>query len=219
MNKTQQAFRKYRFLFVIGGIAVSSVWGIHIVKGLLENHQKKAEAAASTVTVHPASPVAKMPAAKFSSTKRSTRAPQASYGTSNQTQTQLPQATMTSTSMRLHETNNATPQYVSMGTQTESFGLGKSHRAKVKETSSAMLAYGGMIYVSTPHNAVTEVGATNAAGSVMGPGPKPRRGGEPPLPDVPFPTPVPVGDVAWLLMALLAAAYAGFCYGRKKVRG
>ena len=139
--------------------------------------------------------------------------------------TPAPNAAMGSTSsgtaMRVHQTSSATLQSYggsgSGGGSTASFSK-RNSAGNGGGVSYTALAYTGAIYIPTPHNAVTAVGASeveNVAARKMG---APKRikmgGGEgewPDEPEDPAPDPeppVPVGDIPMALMAILAAAYA-----------
>ena len=123
--------------------------------------------------------------------------------------------------MRVHQTSSATLQSYggsgSGGGGTASFSK-RNSAGNGGGVSYTALAYTGAIYIPTPHNAVTAVGASeveNVAARKMG---APKRikmgGGEgewPDEPEDPAPDPeppVPVGDIPMALMAILAAAYA-----------
>ncbi len=135
------------------------------------------------------------------------------------------------TTMRMHETNKASVHAIgggaNGGSNTSSYG---NHNAAARG-SGGTIAYSGAIYLITPHNSITEVGALRAGEVVnekMGmPGKSmnsdeslnnpnnasgPRRVNG--YPDIPFPA--PIGETPWALFGLLALAFCAFRYSKTR---
>lgn len=131
--------------------------------------------------------------------------------------TARPQATMGSTSYRLHQTSSATAHVVGSGTGSASGGITSVGSSSSRGIHSTALAYSGTIYIPMVNNAITSVGAKHAdelvnqkMGIVERRRIKHEEGdGFGDLNDGPvLDPPTPVGDIAWGLMILLAVAYA-----------
>ena len=141
------------------------------------------------------------------------------------TSTPAPQATMGSVTMRLHETSSATAHNVGSGLGAGQGVMATTSGAQNNSSRgiSSTLAYSGAIYIPIINNAITSVGATEADEIVdqkMGivSRRKAKMDSTPPTnPLNPFVDPIPIGDVAWILIAILALAYAYIIY-RKRAR-
>lgn len=131
--------------------------------------------------------------------------------------------TMRSTApMRIHQTSSATVHSVGGG-NGGAFGISTTGSTTTRGILTTNSAYTGMIYMVTPHNAVTSVGAGYAEEVVnekMGIVSRRAKAGDGwseendgPVLDPPVLT--PVGDVAWEWMILLVAAYATMCGVRR----
>ena len=125
--------------------------------------------------------------------------------------TARPQATMGSTSMRIHETSSATVQHVGSGTGNAGQGVIATTSGTNKGISYSGISYGGNMLAISSSMALAAPGASNA-NELATIASAPRRAKldnvPPPTPWNPFIDPVPLGDVAWGLMILLAVAYA-----------
>lgn len=135
------------------------------------------------------------------------------------TTTPMPKATMSSTSMHIHQTSDAKVQSIGSG------GGGAlamtSHSGSSRGVSSSSSFTGSFYNIPMVDHAITKVGATNASEmastTTRAAAPEKAKRGFPDDDDDPFKDPVPVGDVAWGMMALLAIAYAYIIY-RKRTR-
>ena len=220
MNKIQQTISSYKSLFILGGILLAGIWLCGIGQSMFETSKKTKPANPGIVALQSKTSSAEMP-----TTAKSNRAIIPMHAQHNvsvaytSAYSDMPKAKMSSTSMRLHETSSA---------NVHSIGSGSGNGGGIAMTSGnnnargiQNLAYSGVIYMPIAFNAVTEVGASNAnelASTVTrASGPARAKRGFPEDDDDPFKDPVPVGDVAWPLMILLAAAYATM-RGVRKVR-
>ena len=138
--------------------------------------------------------------------------------------TPMPQATMSSTSMHIHQTSDARVQSIGSGGGGGG-ALAMTSHSHSSRSVSASSSYTGSFYIPMANKSITAVGAKSAEEVVdQKMGITSRRktedgdypGGRPdPVPDEE--DPVPVGDVAWGMMTLLAVAYAYIIY-RKRTR-
>ena len=137
-----------------------------------------------------------------------------------------PNQSMSSTStFHLHQTSSATPHSVGGGSGSTGV-LATTSSSSNRGILSTTASYSGAIYIPLPTNAITAVGATTAEEVVnqkMGIIRRARMTNEGEYPEdredpVPDEVIVPVGDVVWPLMVLLAAVYAFFCYRRRRTR-
>lgn len=217
MNKIQQTISSYKSLFILGGILLAGIWFCVIGQSMFETSKKTKPANPGIVALQSKTSSAEMP-----TTAKSNRAIIPMHAQHNvsvaytSAYSDMPKAKMGSTSMRLYETSSA---------NVHSIGSGSGNGGGIAMTSGnnnargiQNLAYSGVIYMPVAFNAVTEVGASSAneiASTVTQnseiSGPRRTTG----YPNIPFPD--PVGDVAWPLMILLAAAYATM-RGVRKVR-
>ena len=137
-----------------------------------------------------------------------------------------PNQSMSSTStFHIHQTSSATPHSVGGGSGSTGV-LATTSSSSNRGIQSTTASYSGAIYIPLPTNAITAVGATTAEEVVnqkMGIIRRARMTNEGEYPEdredpVPDEVIVPVGDVVWPLMVLLAAVYAFFCYRRHRTR-
>lgn len=140
-----------------------------------------------------------------------------------------PNQSMSSTStFHIHQTSSATPHSVGGGGSgsTGVLATTSSSSSSNRGIQSTTASYSGAIYIPLATNAITAVGATTAEEVVnqkMGIIRRARMTNDGEYPDdredpVPDEVIVPVGDVVWPLMVLLAAVYAFFCYRRRRTR-
>ena len=127
--------------------------------------------------------------------------------------------------MHIHTTSSTTMKSVGGG-GNGIFSTATNSAGQQKTGPSSALSYTGPIYIPMMNNAVTAVGASAAEEVVeQKMGIAARRatmtedgeypGGRPdPIPDEE--DPVPAGDIAWSLMVILALAYAGTLYYRRR---
>ncbi len=120
-----------------------------------------------------------------------------------------PQATMGSTSYRLHQTSSATAHVVGSGTGSAGQGAIATTSGTNKGISYSGISYGGNMLAISSSMALAAPGASraNELANVVTEAPKsigPRKVDKDPF----DPFLDPVGDVAWGLMILLAVAYA-----------
>lgn len=124
--------------------------------------------------------------------------------------TARPQATMGSTSYRLHQTSSATAHVVGSGTGNAGQGAIATTSGTNKGISYSGISYGGNMLAISSSMALAAPGATHAneiaSTTTSGPSAAPEARRVNSNPHGPFPD--PLGDVAWGLMILLAAAYA-----------
>ncbi len=220
MNKIQQTISSYKSLFILGGILLAGIWFCVIGQSMFETSKKTKPANPGIVALQSKTSSAEMP-----TTAKSNRAIIPMHAQHNVSVTytsaysDMPKAKMGSTSMRLHETSSA---------NVHSIGSGSGNGRGIAMTSGnnnargiQNLAYSGVIYMPIAFNAVTEVGASNAnemASTIASAKSENSLAGRRKLPgheEEWWLT--PVGDVAWPLMILLAAAYATM-RGVRKVR-
>ena len=137
-----------------------------------------------------------------------------------------PNQSMSSTStFHIHQTSSATPHSVGGGSGSTGV-LATTSSSSNRGIQSTTASYSGTIYIPLAMNAITAVGATTAEEVVnqkMGIIRRARMTNEGEYPEdredpVPDEVVVPVGDVVWPLMVLLAAVYAFFCYRRRRTR-
>ena len=137
-----------------------------------------------------------------------------------------PNQSMSSTStFHIHQTSSATPHSVGGGSGSTGV-LATTSSSSNRGIQSTTASYSGTIYIPLAMNAITAVGATTAEEVVnqkMGIIRRARMTNEGEYPEdredpVPDEVIVPVGDVVWPLMVLLAAVYAFFCYRRRRTR-
>lgn len=227
MSPVQTVMNNQRKKIIIGlGVVFGGLW-LMLVFYLLTGNKQPVTITPGTIAVHAPSPVAigSTPSATFRGSRKgslilhhSASAPQWSYVQ------QAPKASMTSTSMHIHQTSDAAVKTVGGGGGGNGIYAtsgGSTGSRGIRYTANV---YSGTIYVPTRHNAVTEVGASTAndvatTSSVRAAGPKRAvKDDFPVYPEdhVPDEVETPVGDVAWGLMGLLALAYACIVYNRKK---
>ena len=124
--------------------------------------------------------------------------------------TARPQATMGSTSMRIHETSSATVHVVGSGTGNAGQGVIATTSGINKGISYSGISAGGNMLAISSSLALADPGATHAneiaSTTTSGPSAAPEARRVNGNPHGPFPD--PLGDVAWGLIILLAAAYA-----------
>jgi len=119
-----------------------------------------------------------------------------------------PKATMHSTSMHLRQTSDAKVHSIGGGTANANIGAETSNGKSRKGASYSGLGFGGNMIALSAALPVTEPGASEAnelANLASAPRRAKKDGTPPPTPLNPFPD--PIGDIAWGLMLLLAAAY------------
>ena len=217
MNKIQQTISSYKSLFILGGVLLVGLWFCFFEQSMFATGKHTAPANPGVVALQSKTSSTEMP-----TTAKSNRAIIPMHAEHNVSVTytsaysDMPKAKMGSTSMRLHETSSA---------NVHSIGSGSGNGGCIAMTSGnnnargiQNLAYSGVIYIPVAFNAVTEVGASNAneLASTVTRASGPARAKK--VDDDPFdPFLDPIGDVAWPLMILLAAAYATM-RGVRKVR-
>ena len=219
MNKVQQAISTHKSLFIFGGVLMAGLWIGIIGKSMFENNKKTAPANPGIVAVQSHTSSAALPTTEKS--RRAIIPMHAQRHTTAVTTTAhhaLPEAKMTSTSMRLHETSDAKAQVIGSGAGTAT-GNGISSSNQTRGIYSTALSYGGSMLALSSSVTLAAPGASNAnemanvvSNSETPTGPRRTNG----YPNIPFPD--PVGDVVWPLMILLAAGYAFFCYRRHRTR-
>ncbi len=133
--------------------------------------------------------------------------------------TARPQATMGSTSYRLHQTSSAIAHVVGSGTGNARQGVIATTSVANRGISYSGISYGGNMLAISSSMALAAPGATHAneiaSTTTSGPSAAPEARRVNGNPHGPFPD--PLGDVAWGLMILLAAVYATM-RGVKRVR-
>ena len=118
-----------------------------------------------------------------------------------------PKATMHSTSMHLRQTSDAKVHSIGGGTANANIGAAVSSGKSSKGASYSGLGFGGNMFVMSSSLALATPGALQANELTDVEGPKGKNGmvKTTGLPEEPFRD--PIGDIAWGLMLLLAAAY------------
>lgn len=221
LSPAQQATAGRNKKIVIGlGVIAFGLWIALVLYIMTENKNAQVTTQPSIVTVHSPSPVAtnNMPTANFHYSS-----PKIQYQTTYSTpKWSLPSTPLGSSSMRIHQTSDASVHSVGGGGNSFGIATTNGHSNQGKGINYTAVAYSGAIYIPTVSNAITEVGAREAGDvSQQKIGAPIRRqvmtdDGEYPedRPD-PVPDETPIGDVTWWLMALLAAAYATMCVARR----
>lgn len=214
MTETQIKLRKIRLTCIciglIGILALSIYSAYYILHKPPFVKEPLREAKVSIAPVHAPAPTA--PRVYTGMRYGSLRLSGGSYSYSFTPKSLLPNASMGSTSMRIHQTSDATVHQIGgggggMGIATTSGG----------SNSGRGINYSGAIYVASM-SAVTAVGASTATSmasttvtSEPAAAPEARKVGG--STGIPFPD--PIGDVAWPLMALMAIGYALFLYRKR----
>ena len=118
-----------------------------------------------------------------------------------------PKATMHSTSMHLRQTSDAKVHSIGGGTANTNIGAAVSSGKSSKGASYSGLGFGGNMFMMSSSLALATPGALQANELTDVEGPKGKNGmvKTTGLPEEPFRD--PIGDIAWGLMLLLAAAY------------
>lgn len=216
MKKIQHIVSTHKSLFILGGVLLVGLWFCFFGQSMFATGKHTAPANPGIVAVQSnASSVTLPTTSKFRSTlipMHAQKEEAIAYTTSYH---DMPKAKMTSTSMRIHETSNAQVHAVGSGN-----GNGVGNNTSAYSSSNGRdyigLGYGGNMMVISSSLALAAPGASHAnemANIVTThenpTGPR-RVNGDPfdPFLD-------PVGDVAWALMALLAATYAFIIYRRR----
>lgn len=213
INETQIKLRKIRLtcicLGLVGLLALSIFSAYYILHRPPFVKEVRVESHVSIAPVHAPAPTA--PRVYTGMRYGSLRLSGGSYSYSFTPKSLLPNASMGSTSMRIHQTSDATVHQIGgggggMGIATTSGG----------SNSGRGINYSGAIYVASM-SAVTAVGASTATSLATTvteePAAAPDRRRVDHNPHGPFPD--PVGDVAWPLMALMAIGYALFLYRKR----
>lgn len=229
MSPVETVMREQRKKIILAaGIIFAGLW-LTLVAYLLTADKQPVTINPGTVAVHAPSAVAvgSTPSATFNGSRKggallrhTASAPQWSYVQP------APKASMSSTSMRIHQTSSATVHSIGGGGGGGMYttsGGGNGGRG-IRYTANA---YSGSIYIPTTHNSVTEVGASTAndvttSSSVRAAMPRriktAKKDGIPGYNEDPDPDEIetPIGDVAWGLMLLLAAGYGYHVFLRKR---
>ena len=221
METIQQPTSKRKRLFIITlMVIVCCLWSLLALYAILGGKEDNSIYAPNVVYTAPAAPVSSGSSPAFYSGSR--RSGSLMYHHSAPTYTQAPATTMRSTSSapvaRVYQTSNATVRSYGGGGTGGAVNTFSRRQNNGSGVSYAAYNYSGVIYLPTRSNAVTAVGAkeaANVAAQKMG---APRRirmdngeGEYPVVPEDPAPDPeppVPAGDLPWLMMLLLAGAYA-----------
>jgi len=220
MLKTKQQRKRFAIcvLIVFGG-----VWLLLLMSVLLSSKEPK---------VFVTGPGVSFPPKVFTTPATDYRAPRLSFksvvrhnqyvhASSSYNGAAMPKATMSSTSaIKVYTTSSATVNNVGSGNAT-SGGNAVSSTSIVSRVQSSAIAYTGAIYVPTLRNAVTPVGATQAAEVTSSRSALPSRRttddgqlpgyNEDPEPDEEI---VPIGNGLWALL-LLALGYGAVLLRRK----
>ena len=229
ISPVQRAISLRHKHIVIGvGVLVAGLWVLLVMYLLKASHN-------ATTEVHPGA-VAVTSAPTFNSNSTVTLSGSRPSATSllhhKVSSTQMvyrsvtPNQSMSSTStFHIHQTSSATPHSVGGGSGSTGV-LATTSSSSNRGIQSTTASYSGTIYIPLATNAITAVGATTAEEVVnqkMGIIRRARMTNEGEYPEdredpVPDEVIVPVGDVVWPLMVLLAAVYAFFCYRRRRTR-
>lgn len=229
ISPVQRAISLRHKHIVIGvGVLVAGLWVLLVMYLLKESHN-------ATTEVHPGA-VAVTSAPTFNSNSTVTLSGSRPSATSllhhKVSSTPMvyrsvtPNQSMSSTStFHIHQTSSATPHSVGGGSGSTGV-LATTSSSSNRGIQSTTASYSGTIYIPLAMNAITAVGATTAEEVVnqkMGIIRRARMTNEGEYPEdredpVPDEVIVPVGDVVWPLMVLLAAVYAFFCYRRRRTR-
>ena len=216
MKKIQHIVSTNKSLFILGGVLLVGLWFCFFEQSMFATGKHTAPTNSGIVALQSKTSSAEMP-----TTAKSNRAIIPMHAQHNVSVTytsaysDMPKAKMGSTSMRLHETSSANVHSIGSGN-----GNGVGNNTSAYSSSNGRdyigLGYGGNMMVLSSSLALAAPGASHAnemANIVTThettTGPR-RVNGDPfdPFLD-------PVGDVAWALIALLAATYAFIIYRRR----
>ncbi len=214
MSPIEIAMQLQRKHIILGaGIVFFGLW-LCLVAYFLFGEKTPAPVNPGTVAVRSASPVA-TPNAPTVSLKapRSSVAPMLHHSAPIYSFIPVPttpKATMSSTSVRMHQTSDASVQSVGSGGGSGSIATtsGSSNGGRGIRTSS--ISYGGNMLALSTSTVVTAPGASEAnelATMASAPSRVRKDASPPPTPVNPFTDPTPIGDVAWVLMLLLTIGW------------
>ena len=224
---TSAIIRKSSF-FLLGGMTVAAGWGAMAIGDIFEK-MSQPQPGNNPVAIHAAAPTLKESnsSVPFVSTSRmrTSRRGMAAPAMAGDNPTQLPSATMGSTSLFHHSGSIAMPSGSNRSITADNGGNGNmtvhSTAEEAKRTSG--ISRGGNLLALASATMITSPGASRAndisgvSTSSTTPG-RPRRVTD--NPGIPFPDPeVPVGPIPFVFISLLAiayAAYAAFCHRRKR---
>lgn len=211
--------KKHRTLIIGIGIVLGVGWFILMLYALSAERAPQTEVnpgaiAAASVKQH-AEEEKNTPTPTVKMTRIATPSPIRHHVAPPAVSNDLPKAQMGSVSMRIHETSNATVQHIGSGMASTYGATTSNGKSSSRGVHSTALAYSGAIYIPMTNNAITSVGATEAgdlASQKMGIAARRMKKtddgvlpgyNEDPVPD----EDAPIGNIAWGLMLLLAAAY------------
>ena len=219
ISPVQQAISNRNKKIVIGaGVIFAGLWAMLVAYLLMESRKDYSVAQPGIVAVHAPSPTAiNAPTARF----RSTNIPPILHQVNTPQKpawSLLPATPMTSTSMHIHQTSDASVQNLGSGMGVTNAATNGNSGTSGRGIQSSGIAYSGMIYIPTAHNAVTAVGAGNANydAAVLAQADTPEKNLKTTNADPDEPFLDPIGDVTWALLSLLALAYAYVVYNRRK---
>ena len=216
-TKPLKIMRKHKYLAIVISIVVGTIW-LSLVMYTISIGRNTAKVISPTIvatsSVHQTS-TGVSAVTPFKATSSSF----IQHVTPAATSTPAPQATMGSTSMRLHETSGATAHNVGSG-------LGAGQGVMVTTSGSqrgiayAGLGFGGNMLALSSALPITKPGA-GRANEIASTTLSEERNATPGVHRTPVnpwdPFLTPLGDVAWILIAILALAYAYIIY-RKRAR-
>ena len=211
----REGIRKLRITFLCVGLVSLlgiSIYSAHVLLTRPSYLKKENAKISEDAFISVNAPAPAMPVIDIHGLRKATLPNQ--YATPT-THSSAPLATpMTSTSMRLRVTSDATVKQIGGGYNTRNWAYAANNQSRGIQSA---FAYSGAIYLQTTHNAITEVGASsaNSSASLV----TPEKHAAPSVnkiidhPEEWWLT--PLGDVTWGWLILLAVGYMLCRYRRR----
>lgn len=213
--KVQHLFREHKYIILAAAIMLSVAWMGMVVELIIRAVHEWQNAQVELVELRAPAPEMHLPMVQGRSRSTATAPTIATSSRRQENIVAMPSAGMQSTSGIIVETSRTHATHVGGGVVTSNGG------GNMNSTNTANLAmngatanFTGMIYLNTAHSGVTSVGASNANEVVnekMGIVAHHTGVTEelPPESEGPLSPedPMPVGDVAWILIILLTTAW------------
>ena len=223
---TSAIIRKSSF-FLLGGMTAAAGLGVYSVGNILEKMAEQKPQGNNPVAIHATMPASRdggistLPFASTSHLRRTAGRHAITPTLAGDAPSGLPTATMNSTSLFSHSGAVVVTGAGGHSMSNNGGGSMQVHSTVEDAKRAGSISRGGNLLALSSATMITSPGATNAASiatmavnSSISSGP--RKG--PPADDPePFPDEdTPVGATPFVLMALLAAAYATFCYRKNR---
>ena len=224
-NATQ--YKRRTFAITIG-IIFAGIW-VFLILSLISGERLQ-NSPSNSVIIHSASPTGGgSPSATYTAPRPASSSLLRHFNTPSPIRwsytENMPQASMSSTSIRIHQTSSASIHSVGGGSATNVIATTSSSNNGGRGIRYTASSYSGSIYRPTAHNSISAVGASSAnevttSSSETAPMTRPgnirtaRKDGLPGYNEDPDPNEVetPIGDTPWFLMVLLTI---GWCVRRR----